>query len=55
MAALTSHKISVSRVSPSAIHQLWVLVFFHRAVKNQWDLCCKLIIMTGKPLQWNWF
>lgn len=54
-ATLTNHKISVSWVSPSCIHQLWGLVFFHRAVKNHWDLCCKLIIMTGKALQWNWF
>lgn len=50
-----SHKISAFWVSLRCFHQLWGLDFFHRAVKNQWDLCCKLLIMTGKALQWNWF
>lgn len=50
-----NHKISVFWVSLGCIHQLWGLDFFHRAVKNQWDLYCKLLIMTRKALQWNWF
>lgn len=40
---------------PAVLNNSGVWFFFHRAVKNQWDLCCKLIIMKGKALQWNWF